>query len=390
MVNACPALKLILSITVALAVGAGLAAQPSGGWLRRPAHSQRQGLHRGGSATFAQAVAVRGNTIAAVGTTQEIGRLRGPKTEVVDARRRRGPARLQRRAHAHVERRVGDGHTSSSAARARSTRCSGGFARSRRRTPIGPGFKDAAGATSRFPAACRRAQQLDAAVPDRPAVMRCYDGHSIWVNSKALALAGHHEEHARPAERHHRPRSENRRADRPAQGVAGVVAGDAARPEADARRTASRAEGGDGRGAEVRRHQRHRRRRQSGGLRGLRGAAPRRRAGRARVLLTAGHAQLQREGRRPVRRDLEGASRHADAENRDHQDVHGRGDRDQHRVHDRALRERAGPPASRTTAAKTSTASSRCWTGAAGRSWCTGSATARCAWCSTASSAPRR
>ena len=27
-------------------------------------------------------------------------------------------------------------------------------------------------------------------VPDRPAVMTCYDGHSVWVNSKALALAG--------------------------------------------------------------------------------------------------------------------------------------------------------------------------------------------------------
>lgn len=27
-------------------------------------------------------------------------------------------------------------------------------------------------------------------VPDRPAVMTCYDGHNIWVNSRALALAG--------------------------------------------------------------------------------------------------------------------------------------------------------------------------------------------------------
>ncbi len=34
---------------------------------------------------FAQAVAVRGNTIAAVGTAAEIERLRGPNTEVVDA-----------------------------------------------------------------------------------------------------------------------------------------------------------------------------------------------------------------------------------------------------------------------------------------------------------------
>jgi len=31
---------------------------------------------------------------------------------------------------------------------------------------------------------------LDEVVPDRPAVMRCADGHTSWVNSKALALAG--------------------------------------------------------------------------------------------------------------------------------------------------------------------------------------------------------
>ncbi|MGH7455369.1 MAG: amidohydrolase, partial [bacterium] len=33
-------------------------------------------------------------------------------------------------------------------------------------------------------------EQLDAVVPDRPAYMECYDGHSGWANSKALALAG--------------------------------------------------------------------------------------------------------------------------------------------------------------------------------------------------------
>jgi predicted amidohydrolase YtcJ len=34
------------------------------------------------------------------------------------------------------------------------------------------------------------AAQLDAVVPDRPAVMECYDGHSIWVNSVVLKMAG--------------------------------------------------------------------------------------------------------------------------------------------------------------------------------------------------------
>ena len=33
-------------------------------------------------------------------------------------------------------------------------------------------------------------QLLDAVVPDRPAYMRCYDGHTGWVNTAALRLAG--------------------------------------------------------------------------------------------------------------------------------------------------------------------------------------------------------
>jgi hypothetical protein len=41
-----------------------------------------------------------------------------------------------------------------------------------------------------FPGGLPTRQQLDAVVPDRPAYMECYDGHSGWANSKALALAG--------------------------------------------------------------------------------------------------------------------------------------------------------------------------------------------------------
>jgi predicted amidohydrolase YtcJ len=41
-----------------------------------------------------------------------------------------------------------------------------------------------------FPQANPRKEDLDALVPDRPAVMDSADGHSAWVNSKALALAG--------------------------------------------------------------------------------------------------------------------------------------------------------------------------------------------------------
>jgi hypothetical protein len=41
-----------------------------------------------------------------------------------------------------------------------------------------------------FPGGLPTASQLDALVPDRPAYLRCYDGHSGWANRRALALAG--------------------------------------------------------------------------------------------------------------------------------------------------------------------------------------------------------
>ena len=41
-----------------------------------------------------------------------------------------------------------------------------------------------------FPQADPRREDLDALVPDRPAFMDSADGHSAWVNSRALALAG--------------------------------------------------------------------------------------------------------------------------------------------------------------------------------------------------------
>lgn len=43
---------------------------------------------------------------------------------------------------------------------------------------------------SAFPGDMPHKKYLDEVIPDRPAVMRCADGHTSWVNSKALALAG--------------------------------------------------------------------------------------------------------------------------------------------------------------------------------------------------------
>ena len=43
---------------------------------------------------------------------------------------------------------------------------------------------------SPFPGGLPTREQLDAAVGDRPAALVCFDGHSTWVNSKALEAAG--------------------------------------------------------------------------------------------------------------------------------------------------------------------------------------------------------
>jgi hypothetical protein len=43
---------------------------------------------------------------------------------------------------------------------------------------------------SAFPGDMPHKKFLDEVVPDKPAIMRCADGHTSWVNSKALVLAG--------------------------------------------------------------------------------------------------------------------------------------------------------------------------------------------------------
>lgn len=143
----------------------------------------------GGSTTFSEAVAVRGNRIAAVGSTADLSRLRGPKTTVVDAAGRAVVPGFND-VHTHLlngglemenVNLQGAGTLTEVQNRIQT------FARdhSDRSWIRGRGWGYGA-----FPSDMPTKQQLDAVVSDRPAVMRCFDGHSIWVNSKALAAAG--------------------------------------------------------------------------------------------------------------------------------------------------------------------------------------------------------
>ena len=141
-----------------------------------------------GSGKFQEAVAIRGSRILRTGSTQEISPLRGPKTQVIDAR---GAAVVPGFNDIHV-------HLLSGGLALDNVRLQGAQTleevQSRVQTfaqahPERAWIQGGGWAYGPFPGSMPTRQQLDAAVSDRPAVMRCFDGHSVWVNSKALSLA---------------------------------------------------------------------------------------------------------------------------------------------------------------------------------------------------------
>jgi len=145
-------------------------------------------VYTGNADTFAEAVAIRGNKILRVGTNRQIKRLRRAQTIVVDAH---GGTVLPGFNDAHVH--FLDGGLSLSqvnlsdvsglddiGARVRD------YAAAHPDKPwiVGQGWVYAS-----FPEGLPTRQQLDQLVPDRPAFIYAFDGHTAWVNSKALALA---------------------------------------------------------------------------------------------------------------------------------------------------------------------------------------------------------
>ena len=138
---------------------------------------------------WAEAVAVRGDRIVYVGSAAGAAAMRGPRTEVVDLH---GRLVLPGWNDAHIHLMEGalslervdlieDDSLAAVQARIRA------FASSSAANPwvLGRGWLYGS-----FPGGLPTKEQLDAVVPDRPAYMDCYDGHTGWANSKALALAG--------------------------------------------------------------------------------------------------------------------------------------------------------------------------------------------------------
>ena len=137
---------------------------------------------------LAEALAVRGQTLLEVGSSSSIKKLAGKGTDVVDLRGRFvAPGFID--AHVHlvgggwslVELRLDDAENFGAVAAA-----IGAWAKAHpeARWVTGEGWSYAA-----FPGGMPSRAQLDALVPDRPAYIESYDGHTGWANSAALRLA---------------------------------------------------------------------------------------------------------------------------------------------------------------------------------------------------------
>jgi predicted amidohydrolase YtcJ len=138
---------------------------------------------------WAEAVAIRDGRILAAGSGKDIARHKGKDTEVIDAG---GRLVLPGIADSHV-------HFVSGSSNLADIDLAGAKTveeiQARIRTfsqanPQAEWIQGRGWMYPAFPGNMPHKKFLDAIVPDRPACMRCADGHSSWVNSRALALAG--------------------------------------------------------------------------------------------------------------------------------------------------------------------------------------------------------
>jgi hypothetical protein len=139
--------------------------------------------------SWAESVAVRGGRIVYVGTAAGAKKFQGPATRVVDLK---GRMLLPGFHDAHV-------HPVSGGMELALCNLNGldskekvfeavrKYAAAHSREPwiLGGGWD-----LPIFPDASPTRQELDALVPDRPAILSAADGHSSWVNTKALQIAG--------------------------------------------------------------------------------------------------------------------------------------------------------------------------------------------------------
>ena len=139
---------------------------------------------------WAEALAVRGGNIVAVGTAAQIEKYRGPSTRVIDAG---GRLILPGFTDCHIH--FMDGSLSLQRINVEDVKTIAGIQEAVRKFAaahpkdswiLGRGWSyDVFGK-----AALPDKKYLDEVVPDRPVLLEGYDGHTYWANSKALAAAG--------------------------------------------------------------------------------------------------------------------------------------------------------------------------------------------------------
>jgi predicted amidohydrolase YtcJ len=138
---------------------------------------------------WAQAVAIRGEKIVAVGDGAEIEKLRGPHTKVIDAG---GKLVLPGFVDCHIH--FLDGSISLGQANLESAKNPADIQRILREYAakhpgdgwiLGGGWNYAMFGEENLP----NKKYLDEVFPNRPVLLYGYDGHTSWANSKALALA---------------------------------------------------------------------------------------------------------------------------------------------------------------------------------------------------------
>lgn len=141
----------------------------------------------GGPAPWVEAVAVRGNTIVHVGDEAGAKAMAGPKTQFVDLKGRLlMPGFVEGHTHPFLGAFLTSGLDLQLANLDEVLAAIKAYAEANPTGPIrGFGWR-----VDMFPPEGPNRAELDAILPDRPAFFFAIDGHSLWVNSKALDMAG--------------------------------------------------------------------------------------------------------------------------------------------------------------------------------------------------------
>lgn len=138
---------------------------------------------------FVEALAVKGDKILELGTTNAISTLRGEQTKVIDLK---GKLLMPGFNDGHVHFLSGSlGLTVVDLVEAKTMKeALQMIADYAKKHPELPWITGGGWQYSLFPDGLPTKEMLDAIVPDRPVYLKAYDGHSGWANSKALAIAG--------------------------------------------------------------------------------------------------------------------------------------------------------------------------------------------------------